>query len=148
MSDIRALAGRPVRMTAPDGEAHDLAPLTFEDYGDLQAWLDAQWPDPFALARGQMASGEFSLAQQQFLLRVALELAAKPKPKLGTEDADALVRSVEGQREVLYLSIRKAEPGFTRDDAARFHAKLAEGEQARAMALSEADRVAGDPKAP
>lgn len=152
MNDLATLNGKP-RTLKVDGRDYLFYPLTLDDLGGLQAWVDAQTPDPFALAHGQINSGRFTIDQCKFLLKTAMEMAAKGAPKLGTDEADLLLQSAEGVKEVLFLSVRKGDPGFSRGDAAGLFRKVTQGDVAalfRATGLVEAGVAAGadsDPKA-
>lgn len=124
-----------------------LHPLDVGDFGALQAWIDAQQPDPFAVY--DRVASRYPIAQQRALFDKAMELAARPGPKLGTAEADGFLQSLEGAREILYLSIRKGDPSFSRARAEEVFKRLGVAGVARALALSHADQLMGadDPKA-
>jgi len=117
-NDIGRLSARPREFTV-DGRVYTIHVLRLEDWGEMQRWLDAQHPDPLAVAREAIQSGEWSLSQQQFLLKTGMELASKPRPRVGTPEAQPLLDSIEGRVEMLYLSVRRGDPKFTRADAER-----------------------------
>ncbi len=144
MNDLAVLNGRPRRFEA-GGEAHDIYPLSLADLGDLQAWVDAQLPDPWTIARKQLDSGEWTIEQQKLIMRCAMEESCKPRPKLGTPEADALVATFDGKVETLYLAIRKGEPHFTRAQAKAFLQKLSEAETNQAVSITDVELVS-DPK--
>jgi hypothetical protein len=145
MSELTTLTAQPRPMTV-DGETYMVHPFTLDDWGELQAWLDRQHPDPFEIVKAAIAKGGFTVAQQQFMIKEALEKAARPKCKIGTVEADELTMSMEGMRQVLYLSIRKGRPGFTEADAAELAVKLTNVDVANLAQSSTLDMLISDPK--
>ncbi len=147
-NDAATLAATP-RLVTLGGEPHRVSPLSIADFGRLQEWVDRQSPDPFDLANAQVATGRYNAAQQQFLYRTAMELALQGSCRIGSPEADERLRSLDGFREILYLSIAKAEPGFTRADADRLYDRMTPGDLARVCTLTDVDLVvgAGAPKA-
>jgi hypothetical protein len=135
------------RRVAIGGEEHAVAPVTLRMLGDLQAWVDAQFVDPFAIVNEQVGKGGYNTAQQQYLYRVAMDLARQPKPMIGTPEADELLRSYAGFREILFRCVGKAEPGFTRGDAERLYDAMGPAELIRLLVLVNLDMVMSDPKA-
>jgi hypothetical protein len=134
------------------GKEYRLYPFTLDDLGELQAWVNSVTPDPFALAQEQIASGRFTVEQGKYLLRVAMEMASKGAPKIGTDEADYLIQSTDGIKEVLYLTIRKGDPKFTREAADGLFRQVSQSDVAsvfRASGLEEAGIVGAvdDPKA-
>lgn len=147
--DIKSLArltGQPTTLEV-DGERYDVHPLSFGDLGSLQAWIDGRRADPFATLAAQLGTGRFSVAQEKHMMALALEQATRPGPPLGTPEADAMLNTLEGYAEVLYLTIRKGRPGFTREDASRLLAALGEGRLGQVRRTTDLDLVS-DPKAP
>ena len=145
MNDLATLTGAPAHVEA-GGESHDIHPLTLDDLGQLQAWVDAQRPDPFEVVSRQLAAGKWSLEQQKHLLACAVHEASQPKPRLGTPEAAALLNTITGRAEQLYMAIRKGEPDFSRKQALEFYEKLNAAEVARALSAAEAE-LATAPKA-
>jgi hypothetical protein len=146
-NDLATLNGRPRVHLRVAGESYAVWPLTLAELGELQSWVDAQYRDPIDLVRDKLGSG-MTMAQEQYLLKTALELASRPRALIGTPEADALLRSSEGVKQVLWRSIAKGRPGFAEADAARIFAALTPFELAAAMAESGVDAVTSDPKAP
>jgi hypothetical protein len=136
-------AARPVPI---GGKVYLVRPLTIDDYGALQAWLDAQWPDPFDVVNDQVSRREYSPAQQRHMLSAALELATRPRPKLGSDDAEPLVSSPAGVAQVLYLTIRRDDPTFTLAAATALLKLMTPADFARIFKVSEADRVLPQPQ--
>lgn len=158
MNDLTTLSARP-RVLRVGDEAHDVHPFTFDDFADLQAWVDSQFPDPFDLATkaidagrlvvrdGKPAREPYPVAQQQHLIKVALEQSSRGRRLIGTPEADEKAQSLDGVKEILYLSIRKGNPDFTRGDAARLYKHMTYGHVARLYQDTEVARVLTDPKA-
>jgi hypothetical protein len=145
---IADLAGTPMRIVA-GGEAHEFHPLTVADMGDLQAWVDGQFPDPFDVARRQIARGDMPQAQQRYILELAMNAAVRAPHLIGTPEADALISSADGLVYMLYLGVRKAEPDFTVEDARAFAEKMNAADAAATRDKSGIDLVsdATPPKA-
>ena len=145
MNDPRTLAGRPIRLRAAGCE-YEVWPLTLADFGDLQSWVDAQFADPFDIASDAIARGDYTPAQEQYLLRMAMERACAPKPQIGAApEADAMVRSMAGIKEMLYLAIRKGDAFFTREHAASLYAALSPGQIAAVFQETGAELLVSDP---
>jgi len=135
------IGGRPLR----------IAPLTLADLGMLQAWVNAQLPDPVAIAR-RLAEG-FPPEVQSEVLREAYRDARESKRSaaLGTLEADAILGTTDGLAEVLALGLRKHQPEMARGDVAKLLDVLAPGDLDRIMSHAFGDEmgaVAVGPKAP
>lgn len=149
MDDLGTLNNRPLLLTAPDGEERPQADLTLNDLGDLQAAASRQLPDPFVVAREQLATGEYSLAQEQFLLRTAMETASSRKPpEMWSPEFRAFISSPCGMREAICLSLRAADPSLSREAALRFLAKLDEVAIAQATSRITIREMFGRPRDP
>jgi hypothetical protein len=147
VSDLLSVTATP-RALRIGGEEHRLSPLTVDDFGELQAWVDSQFPDPFEVANAVIARGDYTVPQQQFFYRLAMEQSTRGKRLIGSSpEADDMVRSLEGTIQLLWISVRKAEPGFTPDDAVRLRKKMSFGDIARVFQVTNADMVLSDPKA-
>lgn len=168
MNDLASLTAQPREMEI-GGETYVFHPLTIHDFGKLQGWVDKQFPDPTLIAQKAIARGkpvfdddgehrhnekgqplfeDYTVSQQQFLLKSALEIAAKNKPRVGTPEADELLRSLEGTKQLVLLSIKKGRPDFSEADATALFSKIALGDIERIFAATTADLVVGDPKEP
>lgn len=145
MDDIATLTAQP-KTIAVDGKDYAVHPLTLGDFGALQAWVDRQFPDPIQAARRAIGAGGLNMAQQQCFIKESLLLASRPRHLLGTPVADELIRSVEGMKYTLYLSIRKGDPSFTEEDAEALFAKMDFLDLAGFGQSSNLDMVVGDPK--
>lgn len=120
MNSLTDLAGLPHRLTVKvRGEAREyqVYPLTVDEFAEFQGWIDAQFPDPFAVASQALASGNFTVPQQQHILNRAMDLASQPKHPIGTPEADRLLLSFEGSLQMLWRSIRKGKPDFSLEEA-------------------------------
>jgi hypothetical protein len=159
MNDLASLNGKG-QLIKVDGREYRILPLTLDDHGDLLEWLDRQRPDPIeaanrAIARGRLVVAEdgterrepYPVDMQKFLLRAALETAARERILIGSPEADALLGSALGEREVLYLSLRKSDPSITRARAAEIYDKLRDESRARALDGADVMRAPIDPKA-
>jgi hypothetical protein len=144
--DLASMTARP-RSLVVDGRTYMVHPLTLDDFGELQAWVDAQFPDPIALVNDAVKAGSYNMVQQQFLYKTALEIGSRGKRPIGTPDADDLVRSVAGTKEVLFKAIKKGDPSFDREQADRLFERLTIGDIARIFEATEADKLLSDPKA-
>ncbi len=160
MNDPSTLSARPLQLTV-GAESFDLHPFTVDDWAGMQAWVDTQFPDPFDVVCRQIERGrlvvaldgsesraEYPLAQQQFLLKAALEQSVRGRRLVGTPEADDRVRSMEGILEMLKASIRKGRPDFSDDDARRLYKSMTIGHVARVFQATSAELVLSDPKAP
>ncbi len=143
-NDLATLTAQPRTLTV-EGQAYDVHPLKIEDVGALQKWVHEQYPDPIATVHARCQG--LPLKVQQHLMGVAAELACRPLPKIGTPEADGLLESVDGIKEILFLAIRRGRPAFTRADAEALFAKLSEAELARVFRDTGVAAVVGDPKA-
>lgn len=147
MNNIATLTAQPQTLSV-DGKEYKVYPLTFADLGELQTWIDSQFPDPFEVVSKAMKSGNFNYAQQQYMLSQAIDKATRPKHLLGTPEADELLMSIEGCKKTLVLSIRRGDESFTDEDADNLFAKLTEADIAKINFATNLDMVASDPKEP
>jgi len=146
MNDLSTLTAQPRPMTV-DGETYMVYPLDMDGWGAIQAWLDAQRPDPFDVVKKAIEKGGFTLQQQQYMISQALDKAMETKPLLGSVEADALLMSIPGYTQVLYQSIRKGRPDFTEADASELASKLTATDFANVNMSTNLDLMASDPKA-
>jgi hypothetical protein len=154
VDSLASLTAQPKPLVVGD-KTYQMHPLTIDDFGALQAWCDSQYKDPLEAIAPQLGSGKFTKRQEEFLMRVAVETAHKPKPRLGEPEVDALLNSLEGFQQVAYLSIRKGLPTFTQDDARELIKAMGNQSLARMMMDTNADMILGsapangdgDPKA-
>ena len=145
MNDLSTLNAKG-RLLTIDGQSYRLLPLSLADQGDLQTWLNAQHPDPLEYIRGRMEG--FSTEQQKFMIRAAIETASRNQVLLGTPEANALLQSSAGFKEIIYLSIRKGDPNFTREKAAELFATMSAADVMTAFSTADIVGSETDPKAP
>lgn len=146
MNDLNSLTGGPRAWLVIDGERYGVHELTLGELGELQSWVNSQYADPLAYVTEHIGTG-LTPAQEQHLLRSAIELATKPRALLGTPEADALVRGTEGSKVMLWLAIRKGRPGFTLDQARAVLDRLTPAQLQQAFEASSVEAVLGAPKA-
>ncbi len=135
MSDISSLTSQPMPLRGyvkdetgkPTGEVLEymVHPLSFNEIGSLQSWIDRQFPDPIqrtqeSIDQARERGKPFTTAQEQFLYKAAQELAMRSRHLIGTPEADQLLMSVDGTKQMIALSIRKGKPDFTDAEAERF----------------------------
>lgn len=144
MANLARLSGQPIPLTIGE-KTYQIYPLTLAELGKLQAWVDAQYRDPVEIAEEHMEGR--SMAQQKFLMSIALEQAAKPKPRIGSDEAGELLRSIRGTMEIIYLGIQKGDPDFTHEQAMAVLGDLTEMQLLKMFSATEVEKVIGDPKA-
>src|SRR5271166_227853 len=162
MNDLAFLNNKPTTLRVevkddhgePTGEIleYKVHPLGYDDYGDLQAWINSQFPDPFDSARDAIQKAvkvgkPYNVEQEKFLLKNAAELALKPRHLVGTEEVDALVQSKEGQKIILLTAIRKGDPSFTAEKAEQLCKHMTHFDVAKAWLGTQYDLLRNDPKA-
>jgi hypothetical protein len=143
---LASLTAQPRKLTVA-GHEYLLHPLTLDDLGRLQGWIDSHFPDPFQVVGKAITTGNYNVAQQQYLLSQALERAVRPRNLIGTPEADRLLQTVDGTVQMLLLSIRKGRPEFTDAEAAELTRNLGLGDVQAAFAVTGVSMVMGDPKA-
>jgi hypothetical protein len=146
MNSLSNLTAQPRKLTVA-GQSYDLHPLTLDDLGQLQAWIDGQFPDPFEVIRDAIARNNYTVAQQQYLFGQAMEMATRPRRLIGTPEADRLLQSLDGTKKLLTLSIRKGRPEFTDGEAEDLYKAMDLVSLQAAFVATEATLVMGDPKA-
>jgi hypothetical protein len=142
---LASLTAQPRKLTVA-GQDYLLHPLTLDDLGQLQGWIDSHFPDPFQVVGKAIATGNYNVAQQQYLLSQALERSIRPKNLIGTPDADRLLQTVDGTVQMLLLSIRKGRPEFSQSEAAELTRQLGLGDIQAAFAVTGVSMVMSDPK--
>lgn len=162
MNSLADLTSRPLPLRvevrddagAPTGEVleHLVFPLTFEDLGSLQRWVDAHFPDPYdtawrAIQRQREEGRPFNVAQEQYLLKNAQELALRPRHLIGMPEADALLLSIEGFRQIVVAGIRKGDPSFDDAAAERLTKHMTQLDILRVYSATQVNLVLSDPKA-
>ena len=148
MSDLASLTNSPGRVYL-GGKQYQIAELTHADLGALLQWARGQFPDPFDVVTEQISKGEYTVAQQQYLMKTALEMSVR-KPTLGSPEIQAELRTPAGISQLLFLAIRKHDPSFTEAEAGKVFNAMTAGDLKRLEIITGADLVMGespDPKA-
>lgn len=145
MNDLKTLTAAPSPVVI-DGETYMVHPLDMKDWGAIEAWLNAQFGNPFEAVKDAIAMGGFTIAQQQYMMDKAIEKSMRPKCRIGSAEADAILTSMAGYAQVLYHCIRKGRPDFTEADAMELAAKLATVDMAQVGHASTMNMVVQDPK--
>jgi hypothetical protein len=151
VDSLASLTAQPKPLVVGD-KTYQMHPLTIDDFGKLQAWCDSQYKDPMDVVATKLGTGQFTKRQEEYLMRVAVETARKPKPKLGEPEVDALLNSLEGFQQIAYLSIRKGLPDFTLADAKAMIDQMGNEKLSTMMLATNADMILSgedpdDPKA-
>lgn len=136
--------GKPITI---GGKTYRIHPLGLRDHAALKAWVAEQFPDPIALVDEAIARGNYTMARQQHMIKTAIEIASRPKPALNSPEAQALLDSPEGLVELFYLSVKRGDPSFTREQAMDA-ADLTAGQIAMLNETSEVNLMKSDPKDP
>lgn len=144
MNDLATLTLQPRPITV-GGKTYLIHPFTVGDLGKLQAWVDTQFGNPLAIAADNME--HFTVPQQKHLMAVAIEQASKPKPKIGSEEADALCRSLVGLKQSLFIGISKGDPAFKVEEVDALFDALSPEQLGEAFSATQVDKVLSDPKA-
>jgi hypothetical protein len=132
------------------GEVFEVHPLTLADQGKLQAWLETQLPDPLGLVQVHIDRAKPSMEVQKFLLREALHEASRTRVFLNSPEALPYLNSADGIVEILWLSIAKGRPEFTRERARDVFGSMTPADVLKLQSATELDQVMAepDPKAP
>lgn len=133
----------PMRLVV-DGEEYLVHPLTLGEIESLQEWVDAQHRDPIGTVLPHLGKG-LTMAAEQFMLGKAIEIASRPRARIGSVEASDLLQTSEGVKETLRVAIAKGRPGFSRADMDALWARLSPAHLAAAKATTGVDAVLHDP---
>src|SRR4051794_27592650 len=114
--DLATLTNTPRTLTV-DGRDYRIHPLTLNDLGELQEWVNTQLPDPVEAIADSPGFKRLPPEAQKYAIRCAVELASKGKRRLGSPEATELINSTDGVCQLLFLTIKRGDPAFTQDDA-------------------------------
>ncbi len=103
-------------VVAIGGRSYRLAPLTVRDYGELEARLVSQRPDPVQRAADALSS--FPPEQQETVLREALA-RADADSRVSADELHAYCRTRDGLSYVFWLMLRRSQPELTLEAAGR-----------------------------
>jgi hypothetical protein len=149
MNDLGSLSGQPRPLTVRirgEERTYLVHPLMLDELGQLQGWIDAQFPDPFDQVNAAVARNEYTVPQWQFLLECAVKLSTQRRRLIGTPEADLLLQSLEGTIQLLLLAIRKGDPAFGEEQARELRQHLSIGDLERVFSATGASMVMHDPK--
>lgn len=115
MANLSDATKAPVTITVDDKE-WTLAPLELRDFGEIERWLQML---PFVKARWKISAlGDAATPEIQ---KVLINRAETESNKATLQNARALkiLSTLEGTGFLLWMSLRKAHPEVTRDEAMR-----------------------------
>lgn len=115
MANLSDATKAPVTITV-DGKVWTLAPLELRDFGEIERWLEVL---PFEKARRKIAAlGEAATPE---ICKPIIEQAEAESKKATLQNPKALqmIATLEGTAFLLWMSLRKAQPEVTRDEASR-----------------------------
>jgi hypothetical protein len=139
---------KPLKVTiAGEERTYLIYPLTIDDLGQLQSWVDSQFPDPFAIVGAAIDKGNYTVPQQQYLMERALALASQPNHLIGSPEADRVLFTLPGHCELLKLAIRKGGVEFSDDEAKELYLHLSLADLVAVANQTGIAEVASDPKA-
>jgi hypothetical protein len=142
------LHGEPWRLKVPSlGREYLLHPLTIEDLSALEVWVNEQFPDPFAVVTAAIERGNYTMPQQQYLLKEAIQAATRPAHPLASPEAQQVLLSMAGIKRFFMLSIRKGDPTFSDEDAKELWLHIRDADLQAAFATTGLASVLADPKA-
>ena len=147
MNNLSVLTAQPQKFVV-DGKEYWLHPFDFNDWGRLQSWVDEQFPDPFDVVNKAIAKNSYTVAQQQFMIRAAIDKATQNRRLIGTPEADELLMSIAGIKQILLISIQKGDPSFTMEDAEKLYLAMSRADLAKMQEATTMNMVITDPKDP
>ena len=109
-------APRPVAVA---GRGFLVRPATLRDLAEIQGWLDARFPDPLDAIGEQLFGPEPAQGTERDRLLTEAELAWDEGPPLWDDARGAaLLATAEGASVLLWVALRRDNPGFTPEAAA------------------------------
>jgi hypothetical protein len=127
------------------GEVFQVHPLTLADHGKLQAWLETQLPDPLGMVQAYIDRAKPSMEVQKFLLREAVHEASRTRVFLNSPEAIPYLNSPDGIIELLWISIVKGRPEFTREQARDVFGSMTSADVLKLQGTTEIDQVMAEP---
>ena len=106
MSSLSTLANRPRSITLA-GTTYQLAELTLNDLGDLEAWVASRMPDPLALTRQHIDTHRVPMEQAKYLYAEALKEASRVRVTIGSPEAVEVLNSPDGIIEMLVRMVER-----------------------------------------
>ncbi len=114
MEGLHALTATTAGEFTHDGETYRLGFLELGDWGDIEAYLLRDRPDPLAMVTPHLKS--LSKDQQEMLLKQAYQ-DARLGPHLRIGELEAWLDTLEGGRIKFWYAIRKHHPEIDREEA-------------------------------
>jgi len=100
------------------GKTYMAYPLTFEDMGEVQNWLDEQQEIRVqSMLERAVERGVLPTEILKYMARSAMDVAARNRLMLGSQEASEALASLDGSVFVMWYSIHKGDPTFTIEDA-------------------------------
>lgn len=130
-----------------NGKTYKVYPLTLEDMGEVQQWMDQQLEDRLmAMVARQIAAGTFTVEIQKYMIHSAMETAARNRIMLGSPEGDAFMSSMEAIQYLTWFSLKKGDPNISMDEV-RAIMKSEIGAALTGKITEAVDLIsAGDPK--
>src|SRR4051812_36944254 len=116
MGPLTAIIPRARVVTIGDRD-YRIGEVRLSDLADLQAWLDARWPDPVDGLREQPEGR--TLERWEAALQDAFDVAEEGPPCWGTMRGAVELASVGGTVEVLRVALRHHHPELDGSDVVR-----------------------------
>jgi hypothetical protein len=126
-----------------DGVDYRVSKFRLRDWGELEAWLADQLPDPWTVARKHM-EGLPPEVQKHIWDRACAEGEAHWPPSFADPRARRVILGPEGQAFYVYLALRRTTGGMDLARARDVADRMGAGDLERLMALVQP----GDPDAP
>jgi hypothetical protein len=108
-------------MTAASGQfkigenTYRIAPLSFAALGELENWVNRQFPDPRAVAKEMIDAGLPDAVAEKVAME-AFRLARQGSVKINSPEAAEVLATPAGAVQVLWLALRKHQPNLLRAD--------------------------------
>lgn len=157
--DLREIFAQPTEIRLSSGKVIQARPINFEDFSALQKWIDDQQPSAMDAAEKQIIRGRlvsdgnggirrepYPEDMQKFLYDRALHWDSTRRVFLGSSEAEALLRSQSGVRQLARMALKKGTPNVTDAEIDEVLGKMDDQERIRAAMAAEAPR-SGRPKA-
>ena len=126
-----------------DGREWTLSPVTLEDLGMLERWIESR---PIRMV--QSALDGLADRERQYLLALAFGESIKRQTTLGTESGRGELESIESVAYLFWLSLRVRHPDVTREVAARMlrtdNVELIKAALDKASGLQDAARITAE----
>lgn len=116
-NDLPTMNSQP-KLVSCNGKTYKVYPLTFEDMGNVQLWIDEQQEKrTMGAMERAIARGTLPVEIQKFMARSSMDLLARNRILLGTPEAETFMQSLEGMVYLTWYSIQKGDKAFTIEEA-------------------------------